>query len=87
MNSINFIYTCTVRLVSTKLLYVFLQFQQLEDLGWHAFAFGFHGDAVELVGTSTAITCCNSKVLEYLHALIVAGKLLYNIDIIACAHS
>ena len=35
----------------------YVQFQELEELGYHAFAFGTYGNAVELVGTTSALNC------------------------------
>ena len=73
--------TCTNMHGSLLIGYnIVLQFQQLEDLGYHAFAFGFHGDSVQLVGTSTALKCCSPQLLEYLHATIVAGELVYIVE-------
>ena len=42
-------------------LFYIVQFQELEELGYHAFAFGTYGDAVELVGTLSALKCYNSQ--------------------------
>lgn len=50
------------------------QFQELEELGYHAFAFGTYGDAVELIGTSSALKCCNSQIVQYLSAVLIAGR-------------
>ena len=39
----------------------YVQFRELEELGYHAFAFGTYGDAVELVGTTSALNCCSPQ--------------------------
>jgi hypothetical protein len=53
---------------------IFIQFQELEELGYHAFAFGTYGDAVEMVGTMSALKCCSSQVVQYLSAVLIAGR-------------
>ena len=56
---------------------IIIQFQELEELGYHAFAFGTYGDAVEMVGTTSALKCCSPQIVQYLSAVLIAGK--YNI--------
>lgn len=51
------------------------QFRELETLGYQGFAFGFRDDDVELVGTSSALRKIDGDDIDYLHAIVRAGKL------------
>lgn len=55
----------------------YVQFQELEELGYHAFAFGTYGDAVELVGTTSALNCCSPQIVQHLSAVLIAGRSNY----------
>ena len=46
----------------------------MDELGYAAFSFGFLEDDVQFTSTSTARCCATSKMLQYLHAVIVAGE-------------
>ena len=59
-----------------SLIVIIIQFQELEELGYHAFAFGTYGDAVEMVGTTSALKC-SPQIVQYLSAVLIAGR--YNI--------
>ena len=48
---------------------------KLEELGYAAFAFGFYQDDLQFVSTSNATSCCSPPLIEYLHAVVIAGKL------------
>ncbi len=68
-DSHNFCYTMC-------LIYIFFAYSLrgwIEELGYHAVAFGTYGDSVELVGTSSALKCCTSPIIQYLNAVLVAG--------------
>ena len=63
-------------------IYIFLylcrtQFQDLERIGYSGFALGYFQEDIQLVGTQAAINSISSALLEYLHAVIVAGKEIY----------
>ena len=49
---------------------------KLEELGYNAFLFSFldNEDNVQFTSTSTVRCCATSKMLQYLHAVIVAGE-------------
>ena len=49
---------------------------ELEELGYKGFAIGFHGAKSQLVGTSSILQTFTPHLLEYLHAVVVAGILL-----------
>lgn len=53
-----------------------MQFSELEELGYKGFAIGFHGAKSQLVGTSSILQTFTPHLLEYLHAVVVAGILL-----------
>ena len=53
----------------------------MEELGYEGFAFGFHGDAVELVGTSCALKKIDAEDIEYFHAVVHAGEREYSIGV------
>ena len=38
------------------------------------FAIGFNEENTQVVGTSTTLKCFTPQIVEYLHAMIVAGK-------------
>ena len=46
----------------------------LEDIGYAAFAFGCFEDDIQFTSTSDASCCASPKCIEYLHAVIVASK-------------
>ena len=48
----------------------------LEDLGFVGFAIGFYEEKSQVTGTSNSMSCFTPQVVEYLHVLIKAGKLL-----------
>ena len=50
-----------------------MQFSKLEELGYKGFAIGFHGAKSQLVGTSSILQTFTPHLLEYLHAVVVAG--------------
>ena len=52
----------------------FPQFNDLEELGYVGFGIGFYEDKTEIVGTSTTKECFTGKIIDYLHAMIIAGK-------------
>lgn len=56
------------------MLCVFSQITELENLGYAAFAFGYFEDDVQFTSTSTAKCCASPQIIEYLHAVIIAGK-------------
>ncbi len=47
---------------------------KLEQLGYFGFAFGFFEDDVQFVSSSNASCCSSPALIEYLHAVIIAGK-------------
>lgn len=51
-----------------------MQFQKLEELGYQGFALGFYEEATELVGTGATVNLFSAPLIEYLHAIIIAGK-------------
>ena len=51
-----------------------LQFNDLEELGFVGFAIGFREEKTHIVGTSTTSVCFKPKVIEYLHAMIMASE-------------
>ena len=50
-----------------------MQFSELEELGYKGFAIAFHSGKSQLVGTTSVLKSFTPHVLEYLHAVIVAG--------------
>lgn len=56
-----------------------IQFSELEELGYNGFAIAFHKGKSQLVGTSSVLKSFTPHVLEYLHAVIVAGMLFVTI--------
>ena len=50
------------------------QFDELSELGYMGFAIAFHGEKVQIAGTSTTTASFSPSVVEYLHALVRAGK-------------
>ena len=51
-----------------------LQFEELESLGYCGFAVAFFEDKMELVSTSSMSDSFNPQLIEYLHALTIAGE-------------
>ena len=51
----------------------YVQFQELEELGYQGFAVAFYKECTELVGTRMTVNCFNPALIEYLHAIIVSG--------------
>jgi len=54
-------------------MYFSLQIQQLQGLGYSAFALGFYEEDVHFVGTPRSKACSDPKVLQILMALITAS--------------
>ena len=52
----------------------YIQFQDLEKRGYLEFAIGFYQESTQLVGTQITITSFSPPLIEYLHAVIVAGE-------------
>ena len=50
-----------------------MQFSELEELGYKGFAIAFHSGNSQLAGTSSVVKSFTPEVLEYLHAVTVAG--------------
>ena len=51
----------------------YMQFQELEELGYQGFAVALYKECTELVGTRMTVNCFNPALIEYLHAIIVSG--------------
>ena len=65
-----------------------LQFNELEEMGFIGFSVAFFDEQCQIVGTSTAIKCFTPQLLEYLHAVMIAGKLsLLSCTRAYCAHT
>ena len=58
-------------------LALFLQLQQLQDLGYSGFSFGFFEEDVHFIGTADSTACSHPKVIQFLMALITASKTFY----------
>ena len=59
---------------ASNILFVFiLQFQELERLGYRAFAFGIREDSTQLVSTNDVSSCFTPQLIAYLYAVLVAG--------------
>ena len=56
------------------IIFSHFQFCGLKEFGYEGFAFGFHGDAVELVVTSCALKKIDAEDIEYFHAVVHAGE-------------
>ena len=54
----------------------FIIVKELETIGYRAVAFGFFEDDVQAVYT-TDCCCVTAPVVEYIRAVIIAGKLLF----------
>ena len=52
------------------------QMQQLQDLGYSAFSFGFFEEDVHFVSTLDVSACTHHKVLQFLISLITASECL-----------
>ena len=50
-----------------------LQFNELEELGFIGFSIGFYDECSWVVGTSATLKCFTPELLEYLHAVVIAG--------------
>ena len=59
-----------------RLLFCSLQFAELKSLGYKGFAVTFCGGKTQLIGPDAIIASFSSKVLDYLHALVVGGKFI-----------
>ena len=53
--------------------YPVLQYDELEGLGFVGFALAFFEDKSEIVGTSSTLKCFTPELVEYLHAVMIAG--------------
>ena len=56
------------------LLLSLLQFEELEGLGYVGFSLVFLEEKSHIAGTSSVMKCFSPQLIEYLHAVIVAGK-------------
>ena len=54
-----------------------LQFTELECLGYNGFAIAFCGEKRQLVGTQSVLPSFSPRVLEYLHAIVIAGRYIF----------
>ena len=52
---------------------MYIQVQQLQGLGYSAFAFGIFEEDVQFVSTTDASICSHPKVIQFLSALIGAS--------------
>lgn len=48
-----------------------------EDIGYGAFAFGLCEEDVKFASTSSGKSCLIEQMMEYLHAVIIAGKSMF----------
>ena len=56
------------------MLLCFLQFEELEGLGYVGFSLAFLEGKSQIMGTSSVMKCFSPELIEYLHAVMVAGK-------------
>lgn len=85
----------TIMFLRLKLCFEFIQFQELEKLGYKAFAIGIHEDSTQLVSTKEVSSIFTPQLTSYLHAVLTAGIYLSIIIAIiksvtsqlACIHS
>ena len=54
----------------------FLHFKELEKMGYQGIVLGFFEDDVQTVSTTDCASCLTYAVVEYIHALTLAGVVL-----------
>ena len=59
----------------TYLLLPDLQFDELEELGFIGFSLAFFEEKSQIVGTSSTLQCFTPQLVEYLHAVLITGRL------------
>ena len=52
-----------------------LQFDELEELGFIGFSLPFFEEKSQIVGTSSTLQCFTPQLVEYLHAVLITGRL------------
>ena len=52
-----------------------LQFDELEELGFIGFSLAFFEEKSQIVGTSSTLQCFPPQLVEYLHAVLITGRL------------
>ena len=50
----------------------------MEELGFVGFSIGFYEECSQVVGTSATLKCFTPELVEYLHAVVIAGELVCN---------
>jgi len=61
-----------------------MQFTKFSELGYKGFGIVFNGSKVQLVGEPCVLNSITAPILEYLHAIIIAGKLMGRCCITRC---
>ena len=53
----------------------------MEELGFVGFSIGFYEEFSQVVGTSGTLKCFTPELVEYLHAVVIAGELKYETEL------
>ena len=66
----------------------FLQFKELEDLGYKAISYAFFDDDIQTAYTKHCRCCLERNVIDYIRAVIIAGiELKQIIGCQSCVHT
>ena len=52
----------------------FVQFDELEEIGFTGFAVAFLEEKTQIVGTSSVMKCFTPQFVDYIHSVMIAGK-------------
>ena len=64
---------------------MYVQFDELEELGFIGFALAFLEEKSQIVGASSTLHCFSPQIVEYLHALLITGIMRFHIvTIVLC---
>ena len=58
-------------------MFILLQLTELGELGYRAIALGFFEDDVQAVYTPDCSSCITAKLVDYIHAVIIAGIIMF----------
>lgn len=59
-----------------------IQFRELEKIGYRAVAYGFFENDVQAAYTTSCTCCVTPEIVNYIHAVTVAGINTYNVAIV-----
>ena len=59
--------------MSILVLPVFIQFTELQRIGYNAVAYGFFENDVQAAYTTSCTCCVTPTIVDYIHAVFIAG--------------